>query len=42
MHGSLENMNWLKDNGCPCGAGIFDEAASRGKLENIKWLKENG
>jgi len=41
-NGNLENMKWLKENGCPWNVLIFAEAALNGNLENMKWLKENG
>ena len=41
-NGNLENMKWLKENGCPWNLWTFEYAALNGNLENMKWLKENG
>lgn len=41
-NGNLENMKWLKENGCPWDANTFASAAKNGNLDNMKWLKENG
>ena len=41
-NGNLENMKWLKENGCPWKKDIFANATKNGNLENMKWLKENG
>ncbi len=40
--GNLENMKWLKENGCPWNKWTFISAVENGNQENIKWLKENG
>jgi len=42
LNGNLENMIWLKENGCLWNEKTFENAASNGNLENMKWLKENG
>src|SRR5271170_4027678 len=42
LKGNLDNMKWLKENGCPWGLWTFAKAAEFGNLENMKWLKENG
>ena len=42
-HGSLENLKWLLENGCPINNfDILTEAAAHGSLENMQWLVENG
>jgi len=41
-NGNLENMKWLKENGCSWNELTFFNAAKNGNLENMKWLKENG
>ncbi|CAM9530803.1 unnamed protein product [Pylaiella littoralis] len=41
-YGSLENMKWLLEHGCPWGENTFLEAAFHGSLENMKWLRTNG
>ena len=42
LNGNLENMKWLKENGCYWDEWTFMYAAKNGNLENMKWLKENG
>ena len=39
-NGNLENMKWLKDNGCEFRHNTFDYCVEN--LENMKWLLENG
>jgi hypothetical protein len=39
-HGNLENLKWLKKQGCPLCEKTFARAASHGNLENMKWLKK--
>ena len=41
-YGNLENMKWLKEQGCPWDSYTFKYAARNGNLENMKWLKEQG
>jgi hypothetical protein len=41
-NGNLENMKWLKEQGCPWNDYTFEYAATNGNLENMKWLKEQG
>ena len=41
-NGNLDNMKWLKEQGCPWDESTFDYAAKNGNLENMKWLKEQG
>ena len=40
--GLLENMKWLKDNGCPFNAFTFHLATLHGNQENIEWLVSVG
>ena len=35
LHGNLENMKWLKSNGCPWNHLTFQSAAKNGNLENM-------
>jgi len=39
---NLDNMKWLRANGCPWDITTFRSAASiGGNLEIMKWLKDN-
>jgi len=42
LNGKLEDIKWLKENGCSWDEWTFAFAALNGNLENMKWLKENG
>ena len=42
LNGNIENMKWLKENGCEWDERTFANAALNGNIENMKWLKENG
>lgn len=41
-NGDLENMKWLKDQGCPWDEYTFVYAVENGDLECLQWLKEQG
>ena len=38
-NGNLDNMKWLKENGCEFDYDTFSSAVENGNLDNIKWLK---
>ena len=40
LNGNLENMKWLKEQGCPWDTWTFNYAVKNGNLDNMKWLKE--
>ena len=40
--GNLDNMKWLKQEGCPWDADTFSGAIENGNLDNMKWLKQHG
>ncbi len=40
-NGNLDNMKWLKENGCPLNKENIYVAALYGNLDNIKWLLQN-
>lgn len=42
LDGNLENMKWLKEQGCTLDTLTFVCAVQNGNLENVKWLKEQG
>jgi len=41
-NGNLDNMKWLKDQGCCWGINTFSYASKNGNLDNMKWLKSQG
>ncbi|KAL6059439.1 Ankyrin repeat domain containing protein [Balamuthia mandrillaris] len=40
--GSLEMVQWAKENGCPWDATFMAEATKTDHLEIVKWARENG
>ncbi len=42
IHGSLINLKWLREEGCPWDEDTFTFAAIHGSLINLKWLREEG
>ena len=37
-YGNIDNMKWLKANGCQFSNNTFNSAFQNGNLENMKWV----